>query len=65
MRVFLALLAAKGWFLSQLDINNAFLNGNLQETAYMDLPQGYFVEGDYPLGSILVCNLHKLLYGLR
>ncbi|GJU60881.1 ribonuclease H-like domain-containing protein [Tanacetum coccineum] len=34
------------WCLSQLDINNAFLYGDLFETMYMDLPEGYFSPDD-------------------
>nr|GEU64065.1 ribonuclease H-like domain-containing protein [Tanacetum cinerariifolium] len=47
-----ARLVAKSWPLYQLDINNVFLYGDLDETIYMYLPDGYFSPGsksDYSL----------------
>ena len=60
IRALLALAAAEDMEVHQLDIKTAFLNGELEETIYMQQPQGYG-EG----GPNTVCHLHKSLYGLK
>lgn len=60
MRILLSTAAQKQCHFIQLDINNAFLNGDLDEEVYMKLPKGYSIQGEN-----LVCKLNKSLYGLR
>ena len=64
IKLLLALADIHSWFLVQLDINNAFLHGDLIEEVYMSLPQGYPHKGD-TLPSNTIFILHKSIYGLK
>uniref|UniRef100_A0A2N9G735 Reverse transcriptase Ty1/copia-type domain-containing protein n=1 Tax=Fagus sylvatica TaxID=28930 RepID=A0A2N9G735_FAGSY len=55
----LAIAAVHQWPLFQMDVKNAFLNGDLTEEVYMQTPLGY---SDYP---DKVCLLRRTLYGLK
>ncbi|KAL0446036.1 UNVERIFIED_CONTAM: Retrovirus-related Pol polyprotein from transposon RE2 [Sesamum latifolium] len=44
VRIFIAIAAAHAWPIQQLDINNAFLHGRLDEDVYMLPPDGYPVH---------------------
>ncbi|KAJ0640006.1 putative RNA-directed DNA polymerase [Helianthus annuus] len=61
VRTVLALAVINQWHLHQLDVNNAFLHGNLTETIYMEQPKG-FVNARFPNH---VCKLNKAIYGLK
>ena len=58
IRVLLALAAIHDLEIEQLDVMNAFLNADLQETIYMEMPHGFAKKN-------VVCLLQKTLYGLR
>nr|GFC44071.1 ribonuclease H-like domain-containing protein [Tanacetum cinerariifolium] len=57
----LSLAVSRKWPIHQLDVKNAFLNGNLSETVYMHQPPG-FTDPQHPDH---VCLLQRSLYGLK
>jgi hypothetical protein len=61
IRLVLSLAITQQWTICQIDIQNAFLHGQLQEEVYMQQPQGY-VHPNFPHH---VCRLKKSLYGLK
>ena len=58
----LALLAGrKNSKIHQMDINTAFLNSDIEETVYVEQPEGFEVPGK----EDFVCLIRKTLYGLK
>jgi len=47
IRCILAMTAANGWELHDMDVKTAFLNGDLDKDVYMEQPEGY-VDTTYP-----------------
>jgi hypothetical protein len=60
MRLGLSLAAKWDHELEQLDVPTAFLNADVEEEVYMELPEGYRDGKDG-----MVCRLRKALYGLK
>uniref|UniRef100_A0A2N9I0C7 Reverse transcriptase Ty1/copia-type domain-containing protein n=1 Tax=Fagus sylvatica TaxID=28930 RepID=A0A2N9I0C7_FAGSY len=61
IRAVLSIAVMNGWSLRQMDVNNAFLNGELTETVFMEQPPG-FKDLSKPNH---VCRLKKAIYGLK
>ena len=59
LRALLALAATENWNIHQLDVETAFLHGELEEDLYMEAPKGF---GAAP-GAVF--KLAKSLYGLK
>ena len=59
VRAFLAVAIASKCDIFQMDVKNAFLNGELSEEVYMQPHLGLSIE------SNKVCHLRRALYGLK
>lgn len=51
------------WTLRQVDVNNAYLHGDLVEEVYMTQPPSFQQQDSN--GYALVCHRHKALYELK
>lgn len=63
VRTLFALVVSSKWKIRQVDVNNAFLNGNLTEEVFMQQPPSFEVVDEN--GNLLVCKLNKALYSLK
>ena len=61
VRLVLCIAVSQNWPLHQLDVNNAFLQGDLSEEVYMRQPPAY-ADKHKPN---YVCKLNKAIYGLK
>lgn len=60
VRFLFAIVTASDWPVHQLDVNNVFLRGFLEDDIYMSLPPGFKKAGPNQ-----ACKLVKSLYGLK
>ena len=58
LRTMLSIAARRDMELRQLDVPQAFTQAKLDETVYMEMPEGFATPG-------MVCRLKKSLYGLK
>lgn len=67
VRVLITLAVIHGWSLTQMDVTNAFLHGDLEEEVYMSLPPGFHnsISSKYQTHAPMVCRLKKFLYRLK
>lgn len=61
MKVNLSLTVTYGCDIKQVDVNNTFLNGELNGTVYISQPDGF----ENKKKPNHVCKLKKALYGLK
>ena len=68
IRLLLALSCASNWEVQGMDVKTAFLNSELEEVVYMQIPEGVSVptsKGTDHCHQPLACRLLKSIYGLK
>jgi len=68
IRLLLALCCERDWEVHGIDVKTAFLNSELQETVYMEIPEGISVPAARmadTCGRPIVCQLLKSINGLK
>lgn len=60
VRAVVSIAAQSNWPLFQMDVYNAFIQGDIFEDVYMTLPPGFGSQGEHK-----VCRLLKSMYGLK
>ena len=58
IRIALTIAAERNYAIRQFDVKTAFLNANLEEEVYMEMPEGFEIPG-------MVIKLEKCVYGLK
>jgi hypothetical protein len=61
IQLILSIAVSQGWSLRQLDVQNMFLHGVLEEEVYMKQP----LEYENKQVRQYVCKLDKVIYGLN
>lgn len=62
LRILLTIANQFDMELRQLDVKTAYLNGNMDENIYMEIPDGFYLDKSR---EKYVCKLEKSLYGLK
>ena len=60
VRILFSIAVNNDWNLYQMDVENIFLQGTLEEKMYMTLPPGHKMKNN----SNIVCRLNKSIYEL-
>ena len=60
IRILLSIAAYYDYEIWQMDVNTAFLNGNLEEEIFMMQPEGFIAKNQ----EHMVCKLKRSIYGL-
>ena len=67
IRILLGLASENNWEIQGIDVKTAFLNSELDETVYMEIPEGIAIPAT-PLSNKyrqpMACRLLKSIYGL-
>lgn len=59
LKILLSVSCSRGYYIEQMDVQTAFLNGKVNTNIYIYQPEGFI------MGKNKVCKLNRALYGLR